>query len=306
MVKVLADEQKGDDTKKEYCATEFDQADDKKKGLEKTISDQEMAAASAQDGINTLTEELHALGEGIAKLDKSVADASEQRKQEHADHTELMSLDTQAKDILGVARNRLNKFYFPKQYIAPKKKELTREEAVYQTVVEPVPAPAFMQNGVKPPPPPETGTYGAKSQESTGVITMIDMIIADLDKEMQESTVSEKDAQKDYETMLASAKEKRAADSKSASSKESEKADLEEELQSHKDAKSASTKELMATSEYISGLHAECDWLVENYDARKGARAGEVESLKNAKAVLAGADYSLVQLHGQRHLRGRA
>ena len=48
------------------------------------------------------------------------------------------------------------------------------------------------------------------------------------------------------------------------------------------------------------------NWLVENYDARKGARAGEVESLKNAKAVLAGADYSLVQLHGQRHLRGRA
>merc|ERR1719199_1457980 len=96
MVQVLADEQKGDDKKKEYCESELDQADDKKKGLEKMISDQEMAAASAQDGIDTLTAELKALAESIAQLDASVADATEQRKQEHADYTELMAMDTQA------------------------------------------------------------------------------------------------------------------------------------------------------------------------------------------------------------------
>ena len=39
-----------------------------------------------------------------------------------------------------------------------------------------------------------------------------------------------------------------------------------------------------------------CGWLLSNFEARKAARAGEVESLKNAKAVLAGADYSLVQI----------
>merc|ERR1712232_604148 len=66
----------------------------------------------------------------------------------------------------------------------------TREEAVYQTVVPA--APAFMQHGVAPPPPPETfGSYTKKTQESTGVITMIDMLAQDLDKEMQEATVRE-------------------------------------------------------------------------------------------------------------------
>jgi len=54
-------------------------------------------------------------------------------------------------------------------------------------------------------------------------------------------------------------------------------------------------KELMATMKYISSLHAECDWLLQYFDARKEARAGEVESLKNAKAVLSGADYALLQ-----------
>ena len=54
-------------------------------------------------------------------------------------------------------------------------------------------------------------------------------------------------------------------------------------------------KEAMATAETIRDLHMECDWLTTNFETRKQARAGEVESLKNAKAVLSGADYSLIQ-----------
>ena len=52
-------------------------------------------------------------------------------------------------------------------------------------------------------------------------------------------------------------------------------------------------------SKYLGGLlcpmelHKECDWIMKNYDLRKSARAGEVDSLKNAKAVLSGADYGL-------------
>merc|ERR1719201_2319072 len=172
----------------------------------------------ASDAIATLTEELAALATGIEELDQSVADATEQRKQENADYTALMALNTQAKDLLGVAKNRLNKFYNPKLYIAPPKKELTREEAIEQSVV----GPAFMQHGDAPPPPPETfGAYTKKSQESTGVIAMVDMLVQDLDKEMQEAETSEKDAQTDYEKLMGDAAAKRAADSKSIAEKES-------------------------------------------------------------------------------------
>jgi len=48
--------------------------------------------------------------------------------------------------------------------------------------------------------------------------------------------------------------------------------------------------------EVIHGLHGECDWLLKYYDARKAARAGEVDALGNAKAVLNGADYSLLEV----------
>merc|ERR1719506_1506335 len=48
MVVVLKKEQEDDDQKKDYCATEFDQSDDKKKGLEKTIADEEAAISRAE------------------------------------------------------------------------------------------------------------------------------------------------------------------------------------------------------------------------------------------------------------------
>ena len=51
----------------------------------------------------------------------------------------------------------------------------------------------------------------------------------------------------------------------------------------------------MATLEFISSLHAECDWPVQYSWVRKEGRAGEVESLQKAKAVLSGSDYSLIQ-----------
>merc|ERR1719352_1245854 len=97
--------------------------------------------------------------------------------------------------------------------------------------------------------------------------------------------------------------EKRANDAKSIEDKESAKADLEATLVSSKEEKTAKMKEAMATAQYLSTLHGECDWLLTNFDTRKEARTGEIESLKKAKAVLSGADFSLLQRTDvQRHI----
>merc|ERR1712194_517940 len=120
--------------------------------------------------------------------------------------------------------------------------------------------------------------------------------MGDLEKELTEATTEEKDSQADYEQLMKDAADKRATDSTSLSEKQGAKADTESALEDHTGAKAAGVKELMATEKYISSLHAECDWLLQYFDVRKEARAGEVESLKKAKAVLSGADYSLVQM----------
>merc|ERR1719265_2852996 len=122
MVATLKTEQTDDDHKKEYCAAQFDQADDKKKSLERAKSDLETAIADGKDGIATLKDEIAALGKSIKALDKAVAEATEQRKEENEDFSELMASDSAAKEILAFAKNRLNKFYNPKLYKAPPKR----------------------------------------------------------------------------------------------------------------------------------------------------------------------------------------
>merc|ERR1719161_3475067 len=104
MVSVLTKEQQDDNDKKEYCEMQFDLSDDKKKGLERSVSNLEKAIAKEKEAIATFAEEIKALEEGIVALDKSVAEATEQRKEENAEYTELMSSDAAAKELLGFAK----------------------------------------------------------------------------------------------------------------------------------------------------------------------------------------------------------
>jgi prefoldin subunit 5 len=113
MVATLGTEQNDDNDKKEYCNTQFDFTEDKKKGLEHSISDLEQSIGSEEEAITTLKDEIKALEKGIAALDKSVQEATEQRKEENEDFTSLMASDSAAKELLKFAKNRLNKFYNP-------------------------------------------------------------------------------------------------------------------------------------------------------------------------------------------------
>merc|ERR1712066_1212164 len=124
---------------------------------------------------------------------------------------------------------------------------------------------------------------------------MVDLLVADLDKEMTEAEAEEKDAQADYEVLMQDSAEKRAADSKSLSEKQGAKADTEAAVEGHEDELAATSKEHMANERYIASLHTECDWLLKYFGVRQQARADEMDSLRNAKAVLSGADFSLVQ-----------
>jgi len=116
LVVELKKEQQDDNNKKEYCDEQFDLSDDKKKVEEKKIADLETAITETEEGLVTTKEQIDALEDGIRALDKSVAEATEQRKEENEDYTALMAGDAAAKELIGFAKNRLNKFYNPKLY----------------------------------------------------------------------------------------------------------------------------------------------------------------------------------------------
>merc|ERR1719161_102993 len=118
------------DEMKEYCEIQLDSTEDSVKELTRSISDLETKIADTEEGIATLVDELKALKDGIVALDRSVVEATEQRKEENAEYTELMANDSTAKELISFAKNRMNKFYNPKLYKPPPKRELTEEERI--------------------------------------------------------------------------------------------------------------------------------------------------------------------------------
>eukprot|EP00812_Abedinium_dasypus_P011027 NODE_460_length_1546_cov_365.077129.p1 GENE.NODE_460_length_1546_cov_365.077129~~NODE_460_length_1546_cov_365.077129.p1 ORF type:complete len:444 (-),score=199.21 NODE_460_length_1546_cov_365.077129:198-1481(-) len=303
MIAVLKKEQEHDIEKKEWCAAKFDSSDDKKKSLERSISGLEKDLAEAKEALETTTAEIETLREGIETLDKEVQEATAQRKEEHKDFTDLTAADTAAKKLLEFAKNRLNKFYNAGLHKAAPELELSREQRISVSMgaeAQPTVAPsgiagtgiAVLQKGAPPPPPETYGAYQKKHEESTGVIEMIDLLIRELEKEMTEAATAEEHAQVTYEQFLADAKDKRRQDSKTLELKESNKARLETDIAEQSDSKAGNEKELADTLKYIASLHADCDWTLQQFDARKEARANEIDQLNEAKAVLNGAGYA--------------
>jgi len=247
---------------------------------------QKSAISSGNEAIATLTDEIATLTAGILALDKSVAEATANRKAEHEEYNQLIASNSAAKEILGLAKNRLQKFYNPK---------------LYKTTAAPVASLAdiseHIQHKADPGPPPETwGAFAKQSEANGGVVQMLNLLIGDLDKEIAEAEAEERDAQADYETLMQDSAEKRTADSKSLSEKQGAKADTQAAVERHTDDLASAEKEYGATMKYIGSLHAECDWLLKYFDVRQQARADEMDSLRNAKAVLSGADYSFAQM----------
>merc|ERR1719247_1530720 len=86
MVALLGKEQQDDNDKKEYCENIIDKTEDNLKALELTVSDLGKAIADYKERIATLAEEIEALEDGIKALDKQVAEATSDRKEEHAEN----------------------------------------------------------------------------------------------------------------------------------------------------------------------------------------------------------------------------
>merc|ERR1719393_1165942 len=123
----------------------------------------------------------------------------------------------------------------------------------------------------------------------------MDLLVADLDKEIAEITTQEKENQAEYESFMSESASKRASDAKSIEDKESAKADMEANLIKAGEEKKSKMKEAMNTHQFLADVHGDCDWLLSNFEARKQARTGEIDALTKGKAVLSGADFSLLQ-----------
>merc|ERR1719265_3115031 len=101
----------------------------------------------------------------------SVAEATEQRKEEHAESLSTAASNQAALELLGMAKNRLQKFYQPSLYKAPP--TTTVVDSPY----------GFVQ-------------VSSQSKKADGVLAMFDQIVKDVETEMADAKHEEEVAQK--------------------------------------------------------------------------------------------------------------
>merc|ERR1719379_2486810 len=226
MNEVLEGEQVQDDKQDVWCLAELDKAKEEAKATEADVGDLSAAIEEQRDAIATTATEIEDLKKGLEELDKDVAEATEQRKDEHAEYIDTAAGNQAAVELLGMAKNRLNKFYNPTLYKAP---EPAAEEDFFMQLA---------RHRADPGPPPETfsGEY-KKSESSAGIINMIDEMIKDMEDEMAEAKRDEEESQKDYEENMNDAATKRSEDSKLMVTKEGEKAEKTTKLEEMKESK---------------------------------------------------------------------
>jgi hypothetical protein len=311
MVLVLKEEQKNDDAQKAFCDKDMAAKEDEKKDTESAISTSEAFIEETTAASEETAEEIAALQKDIKALDKAVAEATEQRKEEHSDFLQFQTENNAALQLIEKAKNRLYKFYRPNLYKEAPKQELTDEEKILaasgrsdmiateapvmiagttQTVF--VQFRAHVRKAAPPPPPDTWGAYQKKDGKSNGVIGLMDMLMKELQGDVTEATHDEETSQKDYERLMSDSQASRAQNVESITDKEGAKADMDVKVEQTKQQKASQETELGNVKQYIVQLHASCDFLVENFDLRKAARTNELESLANAKSVLSGADFA--------------
>merc|ERR1719498_1158320 len=132
MITVENDEQKSDDTQKPWCNGEFDKSAREDKAEHQEIAKLDADMSEQTDAIAALDAEIAALVKENQDLDKAVAEATEQRKEEHAEYLDSTQLTQTAIALIEKAKQRMVKFYNPVLYKAPPKKELTMEEKILE------------------------------------------------------------------------------------------------------------------------------------------------------------------------------
>ena len=174
-------------------------------------------------------------------LDKSVAEATEQRKQEDAAHQALIASNTASMVVHKFAKTR---YCAPRVALVGCKSPehiAVRVDEGWATISQPSSIASSHWRAGQPSSSARslTDTTGMRAdscvgcKENTGVIAMIDLLIKDLAMEMIEAEIDDMGAQVECEQMMQDSKAKRTADSKALPAKSCVKADTEAKLQAH-------------------------------------------------------------------------
>merc|ERR1719396_258369 len=258
--------EKADEIKhKDFCTEEFNTNQLQTEKKERTKQDLLAKIEDLDLTIKTLSGAIEGLKNEIAEMQVQMKRAGEDREKENKDFQQTVADQRASQKLLQAALSILEGFYSKK-------------------------AALLQQEPAGPPPPPGFKEY-KKNAAAGGVMGMIQQIINDAKAMEAEAIKSEEDAMTAYEDFVKETNASIEAKTKAIINKSEERAKAETDLTQANEDKEAVMLELEQLSNYNAELHQSCDFVMKNFEIRQTARDEEIEALKQAKAILSGADF---------------
>lgn len=284
LVEELLAQQKDEVAHRDWCTDEVAAngraaaaADDRKVGLLTKISDLENAIATTSASVDGAKA-------AVVELNLQMKRASETREAQNADYQQTMVDQHLTQQILVQATNRLRQVYAMVQERAAE-----HEDSLFEDPEQPG-APHIQTSGNHTDAGNGPARYTKYEQHAGGsrAVTLLDDIVADSKRTEDEAVAGEQDAQAAYEGFMKDSNQSLEAHARSIADLSASKAQAEESLSLAKEDLRQTLGELEGLSLTSADVHRGCDFVLKNFDERQGARSAEVESLRQAKAILSG------------------
>jgi len=269
MISQLLVEKEDEVKHKDWCIENLNQNQSDTAKTDRDRQDKEATMDTLETQISQLTQEIDVLTKEISELEVQLKRAGEDREKQNAEFQVTLSDQREAKQMLNKALNFLKGFY--------EKKE--------QEV-------GLVQKQPAGPPPPEGFKSYKNNAGGNTVLSMLQQIIHDTEEMEKEAIHDEDESQKAYETFVQETNTSLGAKNTSKVNKSADRAQTETELSEAQDAHAGLVTELEQLANNNADIHRSCDFVLKNFDIRQQGRDEEVEALRQAKAILSGANFS--------------
>merc|ERR1719265_1868055 len=200
------------------------------------------------------------------------------RNEETATFKQALKDEKDADKEIEMAIGALAKFY--KKNKIPLGLVQNKQEPEYTVDEDQAPTTSFDDEG---------GAYGGRKGESGGIISIMEMIKEDTEKEMKTATQDEADSQAAYEKNRDKMRKTLEAQQTSKTEGEKELAATQGKIADTEEAKSSAAADLAEEQALEGTLNNDCAWVEEHFDSRREKRKAEIDGLVDAKNYLSGA-----------------
>jgi uncharacterized protein YoxC len=285
MLADLRKEEEEDLQKKEYCEKERTEKTQIAKMTSKEIDVNSETIDRLTSEIAAANKAIEEIDEQVKELNAEVKDAKEQREKETPRYLADKADDSKAITLIETAVTALEKYYTFAQ--TPSFTQTMAE--VRRQRQEP-----FVEAGEAPTPPPDTweaDSYKKAEGESEGILNILSLIKADIEKDIEKADAEEEAAQAAFEAFESEVNDSIAKLEGTKSDLEGEISSKEEEMVTEKTERSTNQDKLDTTLDFLREIAPGCDFIAINFDTRMTNRQLEVDGLNQAKAVIQGADF---------------